>query len=167
MAVKVKFKKIHPGFILPTKATAGSSGYDFSYCGNSTVILHPRSILDPLVNFLRNLAGLEPLTNRATVSLGCKIELPKGYELQIRPRSGLAHKNGIGIVNSPGTIDSDYTGEMKAILINHGDEPFEVLPGMRVCQGVFSKTDSVELEIVQEELAPSIRAEGGFGSTGV
>lgn len=161
---KVKIKGLSPTFILPTKATEGSSGYDFSYCGSKPVILYP---INPLRDWVRKLFNLAPREHRATLSLGCKVELPKNHELQIRPRSGLAHKHGIAVVNSPATIDCDFRGEVKVILINLGSEPFVFTSGMRVCQGVFVKTDPVDLELVAEELAQTARAEQGFGSSGV
>lgn len=98
------------------------------------------------------------------ISTGLFMEIPEGYELQIRPRSGLALTHGITVLNSPGTIDSDYRGEIKIILINHSSEPFLVTYGMRIAQGVFAPVIQAEFEPV-EQLTKTERT-GGFGSTG-
>ena len=102
---------------------------------------------------------------RALIPTGLFIELPAGYEAQIRPRSGLAIKYGISIVNSPGTIDSDYRGEIKVILINLSAEPFTIADGERICQMVVAKHERVEWKQTNE-LNETIRGEGGFGHTG-
>lgn len=102
---------------------------------------------------------------RALIPTGIAIQLPPSYEAQIRPRSGLAIKNGISLVNSPGTIDADYRGEIKIILINHGHEVFKVNKGERVAQMVISPVQQVDFKEVKE-LLESERGEGGFGSTG-
>ena len=107
---------------------------------------------------------LAPL-KRVLVPTGLYIELPEGYEAQIRPRSGLAAKHGIGIVNSPGTIDADYRGEIKIILVNLSDEPFTLNPGERIAQMVIAKYERVEHKEVSS-LGETERGEGGFGSTG-
>ena len=99
------------------------------------------------------------------VPTGIAIALPQGYEAQIRPRSGLAFKHGITILNAPGTIDSDYRGEIKAMLMNFGKEPFTIERGMRIAQMVMATVIHAELTL-REELPESIRGEGGFGSTG-
>lgn len=102
---------------------------------------------------------------RALIPTGIQMALPVGYEAQIRPRSGLALKNGISIVNSPGTIDSDYRGDIGIILINHGFEPFMVEQGDRIAQMVITK--HVQAEFVEvEELSDTDRGDGGFGHTG-
>lgn len=102
---------------------------------------------------------------RALIPTGIKIELPKGFEAQIRPRSGLAYKHGISLVNSPGTIDSDYRGEIGVILINHGNESFIIHPQMRIAQLVLAPV--VQATFIQNaELTSSQRGEGGFGHTG-
>ena len=103
---------------------------------------------------------------RTLVPTGLKIELPVGYEAQIRPRSGLAIRNGITLLNSPGTIDADYRGEIKVIMINHGDQEFEINHGDRIAQMVIAPVTQVQMQPV-EELNDSERGEGGFGSTGV
>lgn len=102
---------------------------------------------------------------RALISTGIQIALPVGYEAQIRPRSGLALKNGISVVNSPGTIDSDYRGDIGIILINHGFEPFMVEQGDRIAQMVIVKHEQAEFVEVQE-LDETSRGDGGFGHTG-
>ena len=103
---------------------------------------------------------------RAAVPTGICLEIPQGYEGQVRPRSGLALKNGIGLLNSPGTIDSDYRGEVKVILINLGQEPFTIKNGDRIAQIVFSPVIQAEF-IPMDKLPGSERGDGGFGSTGV
>lgn len=104
----------------------------------------------------------------ALVPTGLVFEIPSGYEMQIRPRSGLAAKNAISIVNAPGTVDADYRGEVKVILINHGDQPFRVRVGDRIAQGVLAPVTRAAFEEVQvDDLIKTARGEGGFGSTGV
>ena len=111
----------------------------------------------------------EPLTlkpgERAVVPTGIAIALPAGYEAQIRPRSGLAAKNGVTVLNTPGTIDADYRGEIKVILINLGTEPFTVERGMRIAQMVVAAYSRVDWEVV-DTLDETARGAGGFGSTG-
>ncbi len=132
-------------FDLPAYATAFSAGMDLR-----------ADLKEPLV--LRSL-------ERAMVPTGLYIELPVGFEAQIRPRSGLAAKHGISIVNAPGTIDADYRGEIKVILVNLSNEPFTVNPGERIAQMVVARHEQVEWEQV-EILEESARGSGGFGSTG-
>ena len=112
----------------------------------------------------------EPMTRqkgeRALVPTGIAIALPDGYEAQVRPRSGLALRQGVSLVNAPGTIDPDYRGEISVILINHGAEPFTVNPGDRIAQMLFAKFERGELLEV-EHLEETARGEGGFGHTGV
>ncbi|HSM20080.1 MAG TPA: dUTP diphosphatase [Hyphomicrobiales bacterium] len=102
---------------------------------------------------------------RALVPTGIALQLPEGYEGQVRPRSGLAVKHGIGLLNAPGTIDADYRGEIKVLLVNHGDEPFTVERGMRIAQLVVAPVTRVSLREA-ESLPESARGAGGFGSTG-
>ena len=142
--MKVKIVNRSP-FELPAYATAFSAGMDLR-----------ADLKDPLV--LRTL-------ERAMVPTGLYIELPAGFEAQIRPRSGLAAKHGISIVNAPGTIDADYRGEIKVILVNLSNEPFTVNPGERIAQMVVARHEQVEWEQV-EILEDSARGSGGFGSTG-
>ena len=102
---------------------------------------------------------------RALIPTGLALELPPGYEAQVRPRSGLALKHGVTLLNSPGTIDSDYRGELMVIMINHGTEPFLVRRGDRIAQLVIAPVASVEIVAV-EALGGTVRGRGGFGSTG-
>ncbi len=114
---------------------------------------------------LEEAVTLQPL-ERKLIPTGLFIELPEGYECQIRPRSGLALKRGISVLNSPGTVDADYRGEIGVILVNLSNEPFTVNPGERICQMVVARHSTVEWECV-EQLAESERSSGGFGHTGV
>jgi dUTP pyrophosphatase len=102
---------------------------------------------------------------RAAVPCGIAFALPEGFEAQVRPRSGMALHHGITLLNAPGTTDSDYRGEVKAILINLGDAPFRISRGMKIAQLVIARYERAEFHEVAE-LPPSIRGEGGFGSTG-
>ena len=103
--------------------------------------------------------------DRALIPTGMALEIPVGYEAQVRPRSGLAIKHGVSLLNSPGTIDADYRGELMVIVINNGNEPFLVRRGDRIAQLVIAPVSHVEIAEV-EELAATARGEGGFGSTG-
>ena len=107
---------------------------------------------------------LSPL-ERAMVPTGLFVELPEGYEMQIRPRSGLAAKHGITVLNSPGTIDADYRGEIKVILVNLSNTPFTIEPGERIAQMIVARYEQVEWQAV-ESLSETERGAGGFGSTG-
>lgn len=130
---------------LPGYATEGSSGMDIR-----------ADIQQPVV--------LQPL-ERAMIPTGIFLEIPYGYEAQMRPRSGLAHKQGITCLNSPGTIDSDYRGELKVILINLSPQPQTISNGERIAQVVIAKVEKASLKVV-ETLETSARGEGGFGHTG-
>lgn len=142
--MKVKIvNKSH--FEAPSYATGQSAGMDLR-----------ADITEPVT--------LAPL-QRELIPTGLHIELPAGFEAQIRPRSGLAVKHGISLVNTPGTIDADYRGEIKVILVNLSSEPFTVNPGERIAQMVVARHERVEWEEV-EVLEESARGEGGFGSTG-
>ena len=134
------------GFKLPDYATALSAGFDLRAAIDAPVILK---------------AG-----ERKLIPTGIRIALPEGYELQIRPRSGLAIRSGISVLNSPGTIDADYRGEIGIILINHSAEAFTINPGDRICQAVLARYEKVEWEPV-ESLEATERGEGGFGHSGV
>jgi dUTP pyrophosphatase len=131
---------------LPEFATSGSAGVDL------------RAFLDAPVK-------LGPL-ERAVVPTGLYIELPKGIEAQIRPRSGLAAKSGITVLNSPGTIDSDYRGEIKVILVNLSNDEFIIENGDRICQMVIHKYEAIEWDCA-ESLSETLRGSGGFGHTGL
>lgn len=145
--VKVKLLPLEHavGLQLPTYATEQSAGMDLSAALEEALELGPG--------------------DRALIPTGLSIALPAGYEAQIRPRSGLAVKNGVTVLNSPGTIDADYRGEIKVILINHGQEAFTIERGMRIAQMVVEKYETVGWEVV-ETLDESERGTGGFGSTG-
>ncbi|MBP7512032.1 MAG: dUTP diphosphatase [Bacteroidia bacterium] len=130
---------------LPEYQTSNSAGMDVIAFLSKTIIIEPG--------------------NRALVPTGLFIEIPIGYEVQIRPRSGLAFKYGITVLNSPGTIDSDYRGEIKVLLINHGETAFEVNSGDRIAQMVLSKHEEISWELV-DELNITDRGSGGYGSTG-
>ncbi len=130
---------------LPTYSTALSAGMDI------------RAMLDnPII--------IKPL-ERTLIPTGLFIELPEGYEAQIRPRSGLAIKHGIGVLNSPGTIDADYRGEIKVILVNLSNQDFIIESGERICQMVIAKHETINWNEV-EILSETERGEGGFGHTG-
>ena len=145
--VKVKLLPLEHavGLQLPTYATEQSAGMDLS------------AALDEAIELGSG--------DRALIPTGLSIALPAGYEAQIRPRSGLALKNGITVLNSPGTIDADYRGEIKVLLINHGKEAFTVERGMRIAQMVVERYETVGWEVVKD-LEESDRGDGGFGSTG-
>lgn len=108
---------------------------------------------------------LEPATS-ALIPTGLRFAIPRGYEIQVRPRSGLAFKQQITVLNTPGTIDADYRGELKVILINHGKEAFTITPGMRIAQLVLAPVVQAKF-ICCEELATTARGTGGFGHTGI
>ena len=131
---------------MPAYETIHSAGMDLRADLESTVLLNPME--------------------RKLIPTGLHIELPEGYEAQIRPRSGLAYKHGISIVNSPGTVDADYRGEIKVLLINLSTEPFEINTGDRIAQMIVSKHEKVEWQQV-EILNETTRGEGGYGHTGV
>jgi dUTP pyrophosphatase len=121
--------------------------------------------LDVVAGVPEGAAVAIPPGARALIPTGFALELPRGYEAQVRPRSGLALKHGVTLLNSPGTIDSDYRGELMVILINHGDEPFMVRRGERIAQLVIAPASHAEI-VAAEELAATVRGGGGFGSTG-
>jgi len=142
--MKVKIVNLSP-FDLPAYATPLSAGMDLR-----AHLEHPLT-LGPL--------------ERAMVPTGLHIELPAGFEAQVRPRSGLAAKHGISIVNAPGTVDADYRGEIRVLLVNLSQDPFTIEPGERIAQMVVARHEKVEWEQV-EVLEESQRGSGGFGSTG-
>lgn len=119
--------------------------------------------LDLMAN-LEEEVSLQP-GERKLIGTGLKLAIPEGFEAQIRPRSGLALKHGITVLNSPGTIDSDYRGEIKVLLINHGQEPFSIKHGERIAQLILAKYSQISWEIV-EKLPETARGESGYGSTG-
>ena len=145
--IVVRFRKTNPDVTLPQYETKGASGCDV------------RAFLPdgPLVI---------PSGEWRLVSTGLCPEIPLGYEIQVRPRSGLAFRKGVTCLNTPGTVDSDYRGEIKVNLINHSKTDFVVENGMRIAQFVIAKVENASFE-VSDELSSSERGEGGFGSTGV
>lgn len=143
MKVKIINKSNNP---LPEYSTAQSAGMDLRAFIKEPVILG--------------------LFDRALIPTGLYIEMPEGYEAQVRPRSGLAIKHGITVLNSPGTIDADYTGEIRVILINLSNKSFTIEPSERIAQLVFNKCEQAEFVEV-EELSKTERGEGGFGHTGL
>ena len=145
--VIVKVQKITEGARLPVYGSSQAAGADLCAClGNDTLVIDPHKW--------------------AMVPTGIAIALPVGFEAQVRPRSGLAAKKGITVLNSPGTVDSDYRGEVRVILINHSDEPFVIKDGDRIAQMVIARHESACFEVV-ESLDETERGAGGFGSTGV
>lgn len=130
---------------MPAYATPDSAGLDLRAALEEPIVLEPG--------------------RRALVPTGLQMALPQGYEAQIRPRSGLAFRHGITMLNTPGTIDSDYRGEVKVLAVNLGDEPFEFRHGDRIAQMVIAPVIRAAIQGV-EELPASVRGEGGFGSTG-
>ncbi|MCB1058323.1 MAG: dUTP diphosphatase [Acidobacteria bacterium] len=134
------------GLELPRPASPGSAGLDLRAAVEAEVVLEPGE--------------------RRLIPTGLVFEIPEGWEGQVRPRSGLALRHGITLVNTPGTLDSDYRGEVGVILIHHGDEPFTVRRGDRIAQLVLARVEAVEV-IEAEDLVETGRAGGGFGSTGV
>ena len=143
--VKVLIKKLNSKVQLPKYKTDGSSGMD-------------------LMAFVENSINLKPQQS-ALIPTGISIAIPEDTEVQIRPRSGLAAKSGISVLNTPGTIDSDYRGEIKIILFNHGKEEFVINNDDRIAQMILMPVLKAEFEEV-EELPKTIRGSGGFGSTG-
>lgn len=130
---------------LPAYATEGAAGLDLHAAIDNAIELKPGG--------------------RAAVPCGIAIALPHGFEAQVRPRSGLALHHGVTVLNAPGTIDSDYRGEIKAILINHGDEPFRITRGMKIAQLVIARFERAQFDETSA-LSKTVRGQGGFGSTG-
>ncbi len=124
----------------------------------------PESAGADLRAYLKEPVNLEPGCS-VLIPTGIKVAIPEGYEIQVRPRSGLAFKSQITVLNSPGTIDSDYRGELGVILINHGKKTFEITPGMRIAQIVLAPVHRIVF-VKQEQLVTTSRGEGGFGHTG-
>tara|TARA_Y100000996_G_scaffold385198_1_gene342386 strand:+ start:854 stop:1291 length:438 start_codon:yes stop_codon:yes gene_type:complete len=143
--VKVLVKKLDPNVKLPIYKTEGASGMD-------------------LMAFIEKSINIKPQTSEV-VPTGLAFAFSENYEIQIRPRSGLAAKNNISVLNTPGTIDSDYRGEIKVIIFNHGDNNFIINNGDRIAQMVLAPVIKVELEET-DNLPKTIRGEGRFGSTG-
>ena len=143
--VKIQIKRLEPGVKMPNYKTEGSSGMD-------------------LMAFLKDPVTIKPKSSEL-ISTGISVAIPEDTEIQIRPRSGLAAKSNISVLNTPGTIDSDYRGELKIILYNHGADDFVVNNGDRIAQMVLMPVLKASFEEV-EDLPNTIRGTGGFGSTG-
>ena len=143
---EIKIKKVNEVVITPSYETLFSAGLDLrAYLPEGIISLLPQE--------------------RRLISTGLFFEIPEGFEVQIRPRSGLAYKYGITVLNSPGTIDADYRGEVKILLINQGNEVFNIEHQMRIAQMVVAKYERIQFKLVGQ-LTDSKRGSGGFGSTG-
>ena len=143
--IKVLIKKLDPSVELPSYKTKGASGMD-------------------LMAFIKKPINIKPKTS-CLIPTGVSVAFPEEFEIQIRPRSGLAAKNNISVLNTPGTIDSDYRGEIKVILFNHGNSEFIINNKDRIAQMILTPVEKMELQEV-EHLPETIRGKGGFGSTG-
>jgi dUTP pyrophosphatase len=146
ICIKIQPLKHHKGLPLPAYASEGASGMDVRACVDDPVTLNPGEI--------------------RLIPTGLAVSIPPGYEAQIRPRSGLALNHGIGMVNAPGTIDSDYRGEVKIILINWGKDPFVIRRGGRIAQMVISRVTRAEV-LATGDLDATDRGSGGFGHSGI
>jgi dUTP pyrophosphatase len=143
--VRVGFRRLRPGAVLPRYMTAGAAGMDLASAADGPVTIAPGE--------------------RLGVPTGWSMELPAGFEAQVRPRSGLSLKHGVTVVNAPGTIDSDYRGEIVVLLVNLGQQPYVVAPGDRVAQMVIAPVSRATVEETGE-LSATARGAGGFGHTG-
>ncbi len=141
----VKVLRLRDGAQLPRYMSEGAAGLDLAALLDEEVVIPPGG--------------------RALIPSGIALELPRGMEAQVRPRSGLALKHGVTVLNSPGTIDADYRGEVKVLLVNHGADPFRVRSGERVAQLVIARVERVVLE--ERPLSETVRGQGGYGHTGV
>ncbi len=142
--MNLKVKKLNQNAVIPAYQSDGASGFDLHASESAEI----------------------PVGGFCAVKTGLAFEIPRGFEIQVRPRSGLAFKNGISVLNTPGTIDSDYRGEVMVILFNFGKEHFSVKKGDRVAQAVLAQIFQANL-MVSEELDSTARGEKGFGSTGI
>ncbi|OHE67472.1 MAG: deoxyuridine 5'-triphosphate nucleotidohydrolase [Treponema sp. GWB1_62_6] len=143
--MEIRLVRLSEAARLPEYASAGAAGADLFALVPDGIVLEP---------------GM-----RATVPTGLALAIPQGYEAQVRPRSGLAAKHGVTVLNAPGTIDSDYRGELKILLVNLGDQPFEIRDGDRIAQLVVAPVSRARF-VVGPELGGTERGSGGFGSTG-
>lgn len=144
-APEVQIRRLRPDAVLPRYMTEGAAGMDLSAALDAPVVLAPGE--------------------RAAIGTGLAMALPAGYEAQVRPRSGLAARHGVTVANAPGTVDADYRGEVRVLLVNLGREPVTVAPGQRIAQLVIAPVSRARVTEV-EGLPPSQRGAGGFGSTG-
>ncbi|MBT7705911.1 dUTP diphosphatase [archaeon] len=142
--VKIKIKKLIPEAIIPNYSHDGDAGMD----------------VYSTINFILK------SRHRTAIPTGLSMEIPKGYEVQVRPKSGLAIKFGVTVLNTPGTIDSGYRGEVKVILVNHSSEDYEIKKGEKIAQIVLAKYETAQI-VEAEDLSGTARGEGGFGSTGL
>ena len=143
--MQMKIKKMRPSAVLPKYQTEFAAGFDFHAAIDEPQVIKPGKSL--------------------AIPTGLAVEIPVGYELQIRSRSGLAYKNDVSMINGVGTIDSDFRGEMNVKLFNFGEADFVVEPNMRIAQGVVAKCEHIEWQEV-DQLSETARGDGGFGSTG-
>jgi dUTP pyrophosphatase len=143
--VRVGFRRLRPGAVLPRYMTDGAAGMDLASAADAPITIAPGE--------------------RLGVPTGWSMELPAGFEAQVRPRSGLSLKHGVTVVNAPGTIDSDYRGEIVVLLVNLGQRPYVIAPGDRVAQMVIAPVSRVTVEETVE-LSATARGAGGFGHTG-
>jgi dUTP pyrophosphatase len=143
MPVTIKFQKLSSTAVIPSYAHPGDAGADLVAINHHT---------------------LEPM-QRLAIPTGLAAEIPQGYEMQVRPKSSLALHRGITVLNTPGTVDAGYRGEIKVILINLGQVPFEISPGQRIAQIVIAPVTRADFAVI-DQLGGSQRGEGGFGSTG-
>jgi dUTP pyrophosphatase len=141
----LRVQRLRDGAQLPKYMSDGAAGLDLAALVDGEVVIRPGE--------------------RALIGTGLAIALPRGHEAQVRPRSGLAWKHGVTVLNSPGTVDEDYRGEVKVLLVNHGQEPFVVRTGERVAQLVIAKVERVAIT-EQAELDDTVRGAGGYGHTG-
>ena len=144
---KVLIKKLDPAVKLPEYKTDGASGMD-------------------LIAFIKDPINVKPKTS-SLISTGLSVAFSEDYEIQIRPRSGLAAKNNVSVLNTPGTIDSDYRGEIKVILINLGKSDFQILPSMKIAQLVIAPIFQAKIKFIKKIISKTARGEKGFGSTGL
>lgn len=142
--MEIKLKVLHPDAVIPKYQTSGAAGFDM--CSVIEAVIKPKEW--------------------ALIKTGIALEIPHGFEVQIRPRSGLALKYGISVLNSPGTIDSDYRGEIGVVLINHSNQEFKVEIGDRIAQGVIAQVIQANFALV-EDLLQTSRGQKGFGSSGI
>lgn len=144
----LRVQPLRPGALAPRYATEGAAGLDLCAALEAPLLLAPGA--------------------RAAVPTGIAVALPAGHEGQVRPRSGLAAKHGVTVLNAPGTIDEDYRGELKVLLVNLGSEPYTIEPGDRIAQLVVARVERVAIELVADEIAlgATERGAGGFGSSG-
>lgn len=143
--MNVGIKKLKPTAIIPEYHSAGAAAFDFHACIEQSRVIQPGE--------------------RAVIPTGLALEIPDGYEMQVHARSGMSIKHGLTMVNGVGVIDADYRGELGLLVINLGQEPFEVEPDMRIAQGMIFKVDRVQWQEL-DELSETARGDGGYGSTG-